>query len=41
MSRVVSLAEVKKHNTKTDLWIVIHGHVYDVTKWKDTHPGGW
>ena len=40
-TRTVTLEEVRKHNKPNDLWVVVHGHVYDVTKWKDTHPGGW
>lgn len=32
--------EVKKHNKPEDSWIVIHGKVYDTTKFKATHPGG-
>lgn len=27
-----TFAEVKEHNKPTDLWIVIHDKVYDVTK---------
>lgn len=27
-----SRADVKKHNKKTDLWIIIRDKVYDVTK---------
>jgi len=29
-----------KHKSKEDAWIVIHGDVFDVTKWLDSHPGG-
>jgi len=31
--------EVKKHRSKTDLWIIIENNVYDVSGYKD-HPGG-
>mmetsp|Transcript_20136 Transcript_20136/g.28089 ORF Transcript_20136/g.28089 Transcript_20136/m.28089 type:complete len:483 (-) Transcript_20136:424-1872(-) len=40
MSRIISLAEVNKHNKKKDLWIVVHGKVYDLTKFAPEHPGG-
>ena len=29
------------HNSKEDLWIVIRGHIYDVTEWQHDHPGGY
>ena len=32
--------EIKRHNEKTDRWIVIEGAVYDVTRWSQKHPGG-
>ncbi|KAL9040104.1 MAG: hypothetical protein Q9214_004616, partial [Letrouitia sp. 1 TL-2023] len=35
-----SMEEVKKHNKKEDLWIVVKGVVLDVTNWLDEHPGG-
>ena len=35
-----SMEEVKKHNKKDDLWIVVKGVVLDVTNWLDEHPGG-
>lgn len=35
-----SLEEVKLHNTKDDLWIIVEGKVYDLSKWKHKHPGG-
>jgi len=34
-------AEVNKHNTKEDLWLVIDGGAYDVTSFVDRHPGGY
>lgn len=35
-----TLEEVKKHNKKTDAWIVINGIVADITNWIPKHPGG-
>jgi fatty acid desaturase 2 (delta-6 desaturase) len=32
--------EIRKHNKKTDLWIVVNDIVYDVTKFQQKHPGG-
>ena len=32
--------EVAHHRTPTDLWLIAHGKVYDVTKWVEMHPGG-
>ena len=32
--------EVAQHNKKGDCWIILHGEVYDVTKWLARHPGG-
>ncbi|KAG7097375.1 hypothetical protein E1B28_004725 [Marasmius oreades] len=40
MSKVVTYEELKEHNTKDQLWVLISGQVYDVTKWLDEHPGG-
>ena len=36
----VSAAELARHNTEGDVWIAINGHVFDVTKYQDAHPGG-
>jgi cytochrome-b5 reductase len=36
----ISKAELAKHNTKEDLWFIIHNKVYDVTKYQTEHPGG-
>ncbi|KAH8266385.1 hypothetical protein KR038_000012 [Drosophila bunnanda] len=40
MSKEISLATVKKHNTPNDLWLIIDNKVYDVTKFRLEHPGG-
>merc|ERR1719510_2049144 len=35
-----TMAEVAKHTTKTDCWVVVAGQVLDVTKFLGEHPGG-
>ncbi|KAH8666637.1 putative cytochrome b5 [Xylariales sp. PMI_506] len=32
--------DVAEHNTKKDLYMVIHDKVYDCSKFVDEHPGG-
>eukprot|EP00300_Choanocystis_sp_HF-7_P025666 c27731_g1_i1.p1 GENE.c27731_g1_i1~~c27731_g1_i1.p1 ORF type:complete len:148 (-),score=32.84 c27731_g1_i1:20-436(-) len=39
-NRMITLAEVNTHNTLKDMWVVLNGRVYDVTKFVDDHPGG-
>lgn len=34
------MAEVRKHSSENDAWIVVDGKVYDVTKYAPGHPGG-
>lgn len=36
----ISSEELSQHNKVGDLWISIHGKVYDVTGWLKNHPGG-
>ncbi|GLB37706.1 putative conserved region in glutamate synthase [Lyophyllum shimeji] len=37
---MLSGKEVAKHNSRDSCWIIVHGHVYDVTEFLDDHPGG-
>lgn len=30
--------DVAEHNTKKDLYVVIHDKIYDITKFVDEHP---
>ena len=39
-TKTYSLADVSKHKTQNDCWIVINSNVYDVTSYLDFHPGG-
>jgi sterol 14alpha-demethylase len=33
-------AEIRKHKTKDDCWLIVENGVYDVTKYVAIHPGG-
>ncbi|KAG2584430.1 hypothetical protein PVAP13_6KG411500 [Panicum virgatum] len=35
-----TMSEVRKHASQESAWIVVHGHVYDCTKFLRDHPGG-
>ncbi|KAH9179655.1 cytochrome b5 [Lactarius sanguifluus] len=39
-TKVVSLNELRQHTTKENIWVLLNGKVYDVTKFIDEHPGG-
>merc|ERR1712194_340811 len=36
----ITMAEVAKHTSKTDCWVVVGGQVLDVTSFLADHPGG-
>ncbi|EGS19665.1 putative membrane bound hemoprotein [Thermochaetoides thermophila DSM 1495] len=40
MSLQLTYQDVAEHNTKNDLYVVIHDKIYDITKFVDEHPGG-
>jgi alkylation response protein AidB-like acyl-CoA dehydrogenase len=35
-----SKQEVEKHNKDGDLWVIVDNYVYNLSKFKDLHPGG-
>jgi hypothetical protein len=37
---ILSAAEVAKHNSSSDCWLIIENKVYDVSEYLGTHPGG-
>ena len=37
---LITMEEVKKHNTEHDVWIVVNNKVYDCTEYLELHPGG-
>ncbi|XP_076941047.1 cytochrome b5 domain-containing protein RLF-like [Bidens hawaiensis] len=39
-TRLISLSEVKQHNTEDSMWTVFKGCVYNITPYMKYHPGG-
>eukprot|EP00440_Ansanella_granifera_P031265 gb/GFBE01033947.1/.p1 GENE.gb/GFBE01033947.1/~~gb/GFBE01033947.1/.p1 ORF type:complete len:120 (+),score=29.28 gb/GFBE01033947.1/:1-360(+) len=39
-ARRISMEEVARHNSPEDCWLVLHGKVYDLTKFAKGHVGG-
>ncbi|KIK98307.1 hypothetical protein PAXRUDRAFT_134480 [Paxillus rubicundulus Ve08.2h10] len=40
MDKVITYAELEANNSKDSLYVLLHGKVYNVTKFIDEHPGG-
>ncbi|KAM3558255.1 hypothetical protein ARSEF4850_004684 [Beauveria asiatica] len=40
MAKKIPASEVRKHSSSDSCWIVVDGHVYDMTSFAPTHPGG-
>ncbi|KAL5527184.1 hypothetical protein ACEPAG_5975 [Sanghuangporus baumii] len=38
--KVITLAELKEHTKKDNIYLLIHGKVYSLAKFIDEHPGG-
>ncbi|KAF8820734.1 cytochrome b5 family heme/steroid binding domain-containing protein [Cardiosporidium cionae] len=36
----ITRGELNRHNSVDDCWIVVHGVVYDITRYLQDHPGG-
>ncbi|KAF8634799.1 hypothetical protein AX15_000711 [Amanita polypyramis BW_CC] len=39
-SKFITIEELRANNTKEKFYVLIHGKVYNVTKFLDEHPGG-
>lgn len=37
---MVTVSDVAKHDDRGSCWIIVEGHVYDVTDFIAEHPGG-
>ncbi|KAM7476747.1 hypothetical protein LguiB_023990 [Lonicera macranthoides] len=38
--RLITLSEVKQHQTEGSMWTVLKGHVYNISPYMKFHPGG-
>jgi len=40
MAKTYTYSEVQQHRSAESCWVVLYGHVYDVTSFLPSHPGG-
>lgn len=40
LCQVFTAEQVSQHKGRSDLWIIVHGNVYDVSSFVPEHPGG-
>ena len=40
VNRIITIDELRKHDSKENPWFVLHGEVYDGTPFMKEHPGG-
>lgn len=38
---IITMGELAKHNSEEDLWVALHGIVYDFTEFAHEHPSGF
>jgi cytochrome b involved in lipid metabolism len=38
--KLIQASEIRRHDSASDLWIVVNGAVWDMTDYADRHPGG-
>ena len=39
-TKIIQASEVVQHHSVSDIWIVVDGKVYDMTRFAPEHPGG-
>ena len=38
--KIITSEELAQHSTEADVWLAIHGKVYDIVGYLADHPGG-
>ncbi|EME31109.1 Cytochrome b5 isoform A [Galdieria sulphuraria] len=39
-THIYTIEQIARHHTRKDLWVIVHGKVYNLSSFLDTHPGG-